>query len=69
MTATTGYMLIFYKRREEPMRYKYYKEQIESADSREELEKLLRQISDDVDGTTDRQYKWLRYLILKKIWA
>lgn len=51
------------------MRYKYYKEQIESADSREELEKLLRQISDDVDGTTDRQYKWLRYLILKKIWA
>lgn len=37
------------------MRYKYYKEQIESTDSREELKKLLRQILDDVDGTTGRQ--------------
>lgn len=32
MTATTGYMLIFYKRREEPIKYKYYKEQNKSGE-------------------------------------
>ena len=51
------------------MRYDYYTDLIEKAGTRRKLAKLLRQIENDFEGISGRQYESLRFLIVSKLYA
>ena len=51
------------------MGYSYYKNQIEKAGTRRKLAKLLRQIENDFEEISGRQYESLRFLTVSKMYA